>query len=327
MSRPPAFWFRAPGVLSALLTPASWFWRLGAALRSWRTTPVRVPVPVICIGNLTVGGAGKTPMAAALLARIAATGREVHLVSRGYGGRLAGPHRVDPLGDSAADVGDEPLMLAQSAVVWVARDRAAGARAAAEAGAELIILDDGFQNPGLVKDMGIVMVDAGQGFGNRRVVPAGPLREPVSAGLARADLVVLVGDQASRSAARARWPELGTALDAELQPVRTGLDLAGQPVLAFAGIGRPEKFYDTLRGLGADLVATHDFPDHHTYADRVLERMVREARGAGALMLTTEKDAVKLPPVFRREVMAIPVALVPADWSAIDKIVEDLVTE
>ncbi|MEM8840362.1 MAG: tetraacyldisaccharide 4'-kinase [Pseudomonadota bacterium] len=325
--RPPRFWFASPGVVSTLLIPFSWLWRLGTVLRRWRTRPQRAPVPVVCIGNLTVGGAGKTPMAAAWLMRLQDSGHAVHLVSRGYGGSLMGPHRVDPARDSAAEVGDEPLLLAQSAPVWVARDRAAGARAAAAAGASLVLLDDGFQNPGLIKDAAVVMVDASQGFGNRQVVPAGPLREPVAQGLARADLVVLAGEPPAQQLACSRWPELAGALPARLAPVETGLDLNGQPVVAFAGIARPEKFYETLGAMGARLLAFHSFPDHHVYAPQVLERMRREAAVQGAMLVTTEKDAVKLPASFRREVMALPVRMMPTDWGPFDQIITAICTK
>lgn len=325
--RPPEFWFAAPGLFSALLTPVSWLWRLGTAWRNWRARPRRAPVPVVCIGNLTVGGAGKTPMAAAWLMRLQEAGHEVHLVSRGYGGSVSGPHRVDPVRDNAAEVGDEPLLLAQMAPVWAARDRAAGAEAAAAAGATLVLLDDGFQNPGLNKDAAILMVDASQGFGNRQIVPAGPLREPVASGLARADLVVLVGDPPAQQMARSRWPELAGAVSARLAPVETGLDLTGQPVVAFAGIGRPEKFYETLGGMGARLLACHSFPDHHVYTLQVLDRMRREAASQGAMLVTTEKDAVKLPAPFRREVMALPVRMTPADWDPFDQIIATLCTK
>lgn len=325
MLRAPEFWYEPPGFTARLLTPVSWFWRVGGWVRSRLSRPVRAGCPVICVGNLTAGGAGKTPTVAALVARLREQGIEAQILSRGYGGRLVGPHKVDPLTDSAEVVGDEPLMLAQSAPVWISRNRAAGAAAAKAAGAEMLILDDGFQYPGLVKDRSILVVDAGQGFGNGRLIPAGSLREPVTEGLARADAIVLIGEPGERVAARQRWPELGAAIDARLEPVQTGLDLTGEPVVAFAGIGRPAKFYATLRGLGARLVATHDFPDHHRYRLQVLDRMLREARGQGALLVTTEKDAVKLPARIRREVVTVQVRLVPEQWSQLDGLVQDLV--
>lgn len=327
--RAPGFWSRprqSPGLLARLLAPLALLWRLGGWLRAARRRPWRAPVPVICVGNLTVGGGGKTPLTLALIERLAARGAAPTCLSRGYGGRRAGPHRVDTLADTAADVGDEPLLLAAAAPTWIARDRAAGARAAlgeGGAGAEparCLLLDDGAQNPSLEKDLTILAVDAAAGFGNGRVMPAGPLREPLEPGLARAGLVVLIGPAASRAAARAAWPELAARplAEAELQPALTGLLLEGLPVIAFAGIARPEKFFATLRAMGADLRAAHGFADHAPFPEPVLRRLLKEARRQSAALVTTEKDAVRLPPKWRREVMAIPVRLVPADWAPID---------
>ena len=323
----PRFWSNPPGRpgwQARLLAPASALWRMGAAWRSGRAQPVKVDAPVLCIGNLTAGGAGKTPMVAALMERLASRGVSAHVVSRGYGGRLTGPHLVDPTEDSAADVGDEPLLLAARGLVWVARDRVAGARKAAESNARLILLDDGFQNPSLVKDAAIVMVDAGAGFGNGRIIPAGPLREPVDQGLARADLVMLVGSPAERAVARRTWPALVSdkVVGAELVPLVTGLPIEGEDVVAFAGIGRPEKFFQTLRGMGANLVATHAFADHQIYAPALIRRMISEARGRGAILVTTEKDAVRLPDALRREVLTVQVALEPESWDQIDGLLE-----
>jgi tetraacyldisaccharide 4'-kinase len=327
--RAPGHWWTAPdrpGWRARALAPAAALWRAGAWLRGAGARPAPGPVPVICVGNLTVGGAGKTPMVAALMQRLVGQGIAVHVVSRGYGGVTRGPFRVAPERHDFRDVGDEPLMLAALGTVWVSRDRAAGVRAAAAEGAALVLLDDGLQNPRVFKDRAIVMVDAVQGFGNGRLVPAGPLREPIARGLARADLVVLVGPAGARAAAPARWPALGAAplLGAELRPVETGLALAGEPVLAFAGIARPEKFFETLEGMGARLVVRRGFPDHHAYRPRMLRRLLDEARRAGAMLVTTEKDAVRLPPEFRREVMTVQVRLVPEDWAPIDALVRGL---
>ncbi len=320
--RAPAFWWRAPegaGWPARLLAPAVALWRMEARRRKRAAEPYRAPVPVICVGNLTVGGAGKTPLVAALLQRLDGSGAAVHVVSRGHGGRLAGPHRVDPGRDSHGEVGDEALMLAALAPVWVARDRGAGVRAAVGAGAAAVVMDDGFQNPSVAKDCSIVVVDAGQAFGNGRLIPAGPLREPVPEGLARAHAVVLVGENAERERALTRWPALAGAVAARLVPVETGLPLAGEPVMAFAGIGRPEKFFATLRRLGADIVQAIPFPDHAAYPAAVLRRLLREARARGAMLVTTEKDAVRLPAAFRREVAVVQVRLEPEDWSALDR--------
>ena len=319
----PAFWWNPPGRAgwqARALAPAAALWRLAAGVRRHRARPYRAPVPVVVVGNLVAGGAGKTPLVAALVMRLVGAGRAVQVVSRGYGGRLRGPHRVDPARDSHREVGDEALMLAALAPVWVARDRAAGVRAAAETGAELILMDDGFQNPGVAADSAILVVDAVQGFGNGRLIPAGPLRETVVEGLARAERVVVVGTPAERAAAVACWPGLSGAVPARLVPLETGLSLAGQPVVAFAGIGRPEKFFETLRGMGAAVVEAIPFADHCDYAPAVLRRLLRTARGAGAMLVTTEKDAARLPAAFRREVMVVQVRLEPEHWTPLDQI-------
>lgn len=324
--RAPRHWWTEParpGWRARALGPAAALWRIGAWVRGLGARPAAGGVPVICVGNLTVGGAGKTPMVAALMQRLAAQGIAVHVVSKGHGGVTRGPYKVALDRHDFRDVGDEPLMLAALGTVWVSRDRAAGVRAAAAEGAELVLLDDGLQNPHVAKDRTIVMVDAVQGFGNGRVIPAGPLREPVGRGLARADLVVLVGSHKARAAAPVRWPVLAGApvLGAELHPVETGLPVAGEPVVAFAGIGRPEKFFETLRGMGARLVAARGFPDHHAYRPAVLRRLLAEARRAGAILVTTEKDAVRLPADLRREVLTVQVRLEPEEWWPIDALV------
>ncbi|MEM6678845.1 MAG: tetraacyldisaccharide 4'-kinase, partial [Pseudomonadota bacterium] len=297
----------------------------GARLRALGARPDTPPVPTICVGNLTAGGAGKTPMVAYLAARL--SGWTPHVLLRGHGGRLGRtvPHRVDLAADDATAVGDEALLHAPTAPTWVARDRAAGLRAAAAAGAGVVLMDDGYQNPHVAPQHRLLMVDAGQGFGNGRLIPAGPLRERVTPGIARADAIVLVGDATARSHALRRWPALGVVAAegrlaaARLEPIATGLPLDLTPVMAFAGIGRPEKFFETLRTLGADLRLAEAFPDHHVYPDAVLERMIRQARTAGAMLVTTEKDAVRLPARFRGEVMALPVRLVFDEAAALDR--------
>lgn len=327
----PRFWSNPPsrpGWTARLLGPAALAWRAGAFARGLTARARPGGVPVICVGNLTVGGAGKTPMVAALMQRLLAQGLAVHVVSRGFGGVTRGPHRVDPARHDVRDVGDEPLMLAALGTVWVSRDRPAGVRAAAAEGAEIVLLDDGLQNPHVARDRNIVMVDAVEGFGNGRLIPAGPLREPVGRGLARADLVVLVGEPQVRRAAVARWPALERArpLGAQLRPLATGLPLEGEPVVAFAGIARPEKFFETVRAMGARPLAEHPFPDHHAYRPRVLRRLLAEARQSGAMLVTTEKDAVRLPPELRREVVTVQVRLEPENWAPIDALIAPLLS-
>jgi tetraacyldisaccharide 4'-kinase len=268
------------------------------------TTPWRAPVPVLCVGNLVVGGAGKTPVAMDLAQRLATRGARPHLLSRGYTGSLAGPVQVDPARHTYREVGDEALLLARIAPTWVARDRAAGAKAAVAAGATVLVLDDGFQNPSLAQDLKIVVIDGAYGFGNGCVLPAGPLREPAAAGLARADAFVIMGDGDFRFAKTLGGPPV---LWAHLVPVSDTSDFKGARVLAFAGIGRPQKFLDSLEGLGATVVARHAFADHQPYSRAMLEPILAEAARLGAQVLTTEKDWVRVPLELRGRITPVPV--------------------
>lgn len=301
----PGFW-REDGLLPRLLTPLGWCYALAGRIRASFARPYRAPIPVICIGNLTAGGAGKTPTAIAALRSLIAVEIEVHAVTRGYGGSIKGPHRVNLRKDGYLRVGDEPLLLAAEAPTWVARDRAAGIRAAVEAGAQAVVLDDGHQNPGFARDLSIVVIDGGAGFGNGRVIPAGPLRESVAQGLARADAVVLIGEPMPGLEAQLAGK---TILRAKLEPRFSGISLSGRRVFAFAGIGRPEKFFATVRELGAELVDTESFPDHHVYDNRMINRLVDRAANQSLVAVTTEKDMVKLPRSVRGLVWPVPVGL------------------
>ena len=318
--RPPEFWKAdvvgrdAAPILRALLTPVSWAYAWTVERRLRTATPHHAPVPVICVGNFTVGGAGKTPIARALREKL---GAAAHTLSRGYGGRAIGPLRVTP-DMEAVEVGDEPLLHARDGAAWVSRDRFAGALAAAQAGAHVIVMDDGFQNPALAKDLCIVAVDPAYGVGNGQVFPAGPLRERLTDGLARADAIVMLHNTWS-----ADTPEQPGWLASFRKPVlHAALSPAGEAppgaLVAFAGLARPEKFFDTLEAVGADVADVVPYPDHHPYTEDDLNWLVQMADERGARLITTEKDAARLSPAWRERVAVLPVAARFADEAALD---------
>jgi len=303
--------------MAVLLAPLGLVYAAATARRVAQPARFAPGVPVICVGNINIGGTGKTPTVIALVQMLQAMGVQPHVLSRGYGGRLTGPVQVNERQHSATDVGDEPLLMAAFAPVWVGRDRAATAQVAQAAGAKVLILDDGFQDPALRKDLSLVVVDAALAFGNGRVLPAGPLREPVAAGLARADMILAIGEAGQVAAFRKGTDYPVPVLGAALKPLAMGLSWQGQRVLAFAGIGRPEKFFATLRAEGAVLLRAEALSDHQPLSDALMTRLEIEAKALGAQMVTTEKDAVRLPRRFRQKVMTLPVRLAWEDESAI----------
>ncbi len=317
--RAPRFWDR-DGLLPALLAPAALVYATATA-RRLRRPGFRAPVPVICCGGATAGGAGKTPLALDLGSRLLARGRRVAFLTRGHGGAARGVLRVDPANHDAMLAGDEALLLAALAPTFVCADRAATARAAVAGGADVLVMDDGLQNPGLRQDLALLVIDGGAGFGNGRVIPAGPLREPVSMAAARCRAAVLIGDDAAGALARlpAALPVLRARLVAEADAA-----LHGARVFAFAGIARPEKFFATLRQGGAELVACRGFADHHRFTASQLDRLLAEANAAGAEPVTTAKDAARLSPAYRARVRVLRVRLAWDAPEAIERLLDDL---
>jgi tetraacyldisaccharide 4'-kinase len=305
--REPAFWHRPTSWLSRLLIPLGAIY--GAITARRMASPgVEVGIPVFCIGNYHVGGAGKTPTTLALVKLLRDLGEVPVVLSRGYGGRLRGPVSVDPARHCAADVGDEPLMMAATVPTVVSRDRVAGAALARSRGATVILMDDGFQNPALVKDAALIVIDGNRGLGNGRVIPAGPLRAPLPPQVARTDALVIVGDgTAADAVAAAVEAKGGVVLRAHLQPDQNSADaLRDKPVLAFAGIGDPARFFATLRAAGVEVVAEQPFPDHHPFSLAELESLSDVARRRDLTVVTTQKDLARLGATVR----SVPVPIV-----------------
>ncbi|MEQ8505085.1 MAG: tetraacyldisaccharide 4'-kinase [Rhodospirillales bacterium] len=326
----PGFWY-APGnsVLGAVLSPLGLIYGWATALRQRGKTPFDPGVPVVCVGNLTAGGAGKTPVVLDIARRLSAKGLKPHVISRGYGGAQGdAPRHVNKEQDSAADVGDEPLMMAATVPVWVGSDRPQAARAAVQDGAGVLILDDGFQDPSLVKTVSLVVADGRFGFGNGFMIPAGPLRETLAAGLARADGLIVLGPDAWGVAdAARRFGPAGLSLVAgRVRPGAEIDDFAGSLGLAFAGIGQPDKFFQTLRDHGCRLAATQAFPDHHAYSAMEIDGLRRRAKDLKARLLTTEKDWVRIPEDRRDGIEALTITLEWDDEAAFDRLLAPLET-
>ncbi len=319
--RAPGFWVGGGGIAPLLLAPFSAIYA-GATARRMARPGWQAPVPVICCGNATAGGAGKTTVALDIGQRLANRGIAVHFLLRGYGGKLRGPVRVDPgLHDSQA-VGDEALLLAAERPAWISADRAAGARAAVAAGAQAIIMDDGLQNPTLEKDLSLLIVDGQFGFGNNRIIPAGPLREPVAAAAARCRAAVMIGEDEAHAASL--LPPGTRILRARQRPAPETAMLAGQPVHAFCGIGNPKKFFATLTEIGAVVAGRAPFADHYPFDEGDMREILAEADRLRAIPVTTRKDFVRIPAAFRSRVTVVNIGLEWEDTAAIEALLDPL---
>ena len=328
----PRFWYdQKLSVLSLLLTPMSWIYGLTHAILLGSAKPWQSPTPVICVGNLTVGGHGKTPTALSICHILKSYNKSVHFISRGYKGSLNGPTLVDLSSHTAIEVGDEPLLLSKIAPTWVGANREAGIRLAHKMGAEIIIMDDGFQNPSIKKDLSIVVVDGEVGFGNGLLIPAGPLREGITAGLSRANAVVIIGeDRLNLKATLSNILNYSSRkpikiFTAQLEPDANTGSLRNKKLLAFTGIGRPEKFFNTLIKMGCNIIGKRDFADHHQYTKSEISKLLEIAQIENAELITTSKDYVRLTTSQQQQIAVLPVTLDWVDRSALDNLLKPFI--
>ena len=297
----PNFW-NDKGVVSTVLLPFSWLYGAIVQFRL-KKTGYKSKAKVICVGNVTAGGVGKTPVCMTLAEKYINEGKKVCFVTRGYKGELKNII-VDLNKQSAVETGDEARLLANVATTIISPDRANGAKMAEDLGFDIIIMDDGFQNPSLVKDESVIVFDGKVGISNGRVLPAGPLRETLENGEKRATYAIIMGEDKTGLADRISIPcYLG-----KVEPEH--LDIEGAKVLAFAGIGRPSKFYETLKSLGYDVVETKDFADHYAYTKADIDALKEKAKAKGLLLITTEKDIVKLDEDMRKDIHCLKIKAV-----------------
>jgi tetraacyldisaccharide 4'-kinase len=305
MSLPsPKFWNQPDNCLGYFLTPLSWLYQAGTIIHQKFSKPYKAEVPVISIGNFVLGGAGKTPLTLAIAKSLQTMGHVPHIISRGYGGSLHGPLQVDPNTHHFHQVGDEPLLLAKTAPTWVSKRRCAAVKLAIEAGADILLLDDGHQNHTIKKDISFMVVNAAQGFGNGRVFPAGPLRQTIQYGLKHTSALVYISDE------RDPLPKQLSSIPCPL--IRGKIeprDPTPGTVIGFAGIGYPDKFRQTLVNAGYHVKAFTSFPDHYPYTEKDLRQLRMRARVERASLITTEKDALRIPEVCRADVLTLPIQL------------------
>jgi tetraacyldisaccharide 4'-kinase len=302
----PQFWYEPNTWKAKFLYPLGYFYNLLTLLRGKLAKPQSYSCLTICIGNLNVGGTGKTPTTIALAQHFLKKGLQVHVVSRGYKGKFQGTFLVDPQKHKSDEVGDEPLLMSEFTSVWVSNKRKNGIAAAENAGAQIVLLDDGFQDPSFHKDFSLIVVDGEKGFGNKKCMPAGPLRENIVQGFKRADALVIVGERIYKFDT---FPTHLKIIHSTLKPIETGMNWKEGKYLAFAGIADPSKFFKTLRSLGANLIDCVALSDHQNLDGQVLKRLERKANSAHAQLVTTEKDAVRLSNTYRKKVLSLPVRI------------------
>ena len=324
----PEFWYRPPGLASWLLSPLGCLYVQALKYRLKHGQRYQASIPIISIGNINIGGTGKTPAAIAIAKRLLSIGEHPSFITRGYGGTERGPVKIELTQHQSAMVGDEPLLLAATAPTWVAHNRAAGVNLAALEGATVAVLDDAHQNSTIRHDFSIIVVDAERGFGNGKILPAGPLRESISTGLSRADVLLLIGNNPARLKFLEQWKakiDLPIVL-ADTRVVATGAKWEGMRVVAFAGIAHPEKFFKTLNNLGCDLVDTIALSDHAPINDHLMQRLAAAATNASAFLVTTEKDAVRLSANWRTQVLTLPIQLNINNWEVIEHHLQKMIS-
>ena len=327
MIKSPNFWYQKRGLLSYALWPLGVLYGVATAFRLKKLKgTLRAKCPVICVGNINVGGTGKTPTTIALVERLQARGHTIVVISRGYRGSETGPVLVNPMQHTAKQVGDEPLLISAFCAVVVARDRRAALKLAEEQVPDVILMDDGFQSPLIHKDLSIVVVNAALGFGNGFCIPAGPLREPVNGGLQRSDIFLSIGPEDSQKIFQSQLTKTfdETHVTGEIKPLHTGMHWEGLDVFAFAGIAHPLNFLTTLKRLGANIRGHEALSDHEPLSPALMKRLASKAAKMNAQMVCTEKDAARLPMEYRKQVLALPVRLEISDWSKIDIFLDEL---
>jgi tetraacyldisaccharide 4'-kinase len=318
-NKTPKFWYRdndsSIPLIEKILWPFSIIYGAGHRLNLSNQIPVRLSIPVVCVGNIVAGGGGKTPTLLALI-KLISTHKLANvpvILSRGYGGSKEGPHTVNLAEDTAACIGDEPLLLAKTCKTIISKNRAKGAVEAQNQGGDLILMDDGYQNQTVPKDIALLVIDGASGFGNNKLLPSGPLREPVEDGLARADAVIILGDDARNT--KAKIPSHIPMFMADIKPLFTGDRNANY--IAFCGLARPEKFKKTLDDLKLNITAFYDFADHHNFTSTELQKLQDEAKLKNSILLTTEKDFVRIPPEFRDKIQTLPIEIIFQDEEAL----------